>query len=199
MKSHAAWCLLQQRESWRLDAAHIKEHAITLLTKTTKAQAAIIAGLVMLLPTGTLAQDGPACAVLRAADLTRVLPGDIGYNSFTSNEVNFRISNCNAIGANASVSLRMISFLLLPNGSDADFREMLLDRYDPNIPFLTGETVTDTAVSYAAEGDLIFWNSDSTVMYIVDEAPGDMERTRAIARLIAEPLGLANEPASVFE
>lgn len=171
---------------------------MTRPTKTKHARAIIIAGLISLPATSSLAQDGPACAALREADLARVLLGDIGYNSYTSNVGAFQISNCNAISGNASVSLRMISFLNRPNGSDADLQNILLDRYDPDIPFLTGERVTDTAVAYSAKGDLIFWSADSMEMYIIDEEPSQMERARAIARLIATPLGLANEPVSIF-
>lgn len=154
--------------------------------------------MIALSPTNVLAQDEPACTALRAADLARVLPGKIGYNSFTTNEGAFQISNCNAIGDNASVSLRMISFLKRPDGSDADLRDILLDRYNPDIAFLTGEPVTDTAVSYAEEGDLIFWSADSMKMYIIDEEPDQLERARRIARLVATPLGLAADEVSIF-
>ncbi len=154
--------------------------------------------VIALSPHSASAQDGPACSVLRATDLTRVLPGDIGYNSFTGNDGMFQTSNCNAIGDNASVSLRMISFLNRPNGSSADLREILLNRYDPDIPFLVGERVTDNAVSYSAEGDLLFWSTDSMIMYIVDEGPDQMDRTRRIARLIASHLGLEKEEESIF-
>lgn len=140
----------------------------------------------------------PACAALRAADLTRVLSGEIGYNSFTATEGAFQISNCNAIGDNASVSLRMISFLARPNGSGADLRNILLDWCDPDIPSLTGESVTDTAVSYLAEGDLIFWSADSMKMFIIDEDPDQMARARRIARLVATSLGLAADEVSIF-
>lgn len=176
---------------WRL--------ALPLLSKIIGAGTITISGFFVLLPTNASAQDGPACEVLRATDLARILPGDIGYNSFTTNEGAFQISNCNAIAGTASVSLRMISFLNRPSGSDQELQNILLDRYDPNIPFLTGEQVTDTAVSYSAKGDLIFWSADTTEMYIVDEEPDQMERTRRIARLIATPLGLANEPVSIFD
>lgn len=154
-------------------------------------KAGMVVYMIALVPTNALAKDGPACAVLRTADLARVLSGKIGYNSFTAKEGAFQISNCNAIGDNASVSLRMISFLKRPKGSEADLQDILLNRYDPDIPYLSGEPVTDTAVSYSAEGDLIFWSTDSMKMYIIDEEPDQMARARRVARLVATSLGLA--------
>ncbi|GHA54881.1 hypothetical protein GCM10008927_20880 [Amylibacter ulvae] len=148
--------------------------------------------LLMSLPASAMAgQDGPACELMRAADFGPMLAEPIGYNSATFGKGDLRISNCNAIGNNGGViSLRMYSFNKKPNTRGDALGDILLDAYDPNIPFLQGYPITDTSVYYAAEGDLIFWSKDFATMYIIDEAPKDRSKTIRAARMLARHLGL---------